>query len=1463
MRKIFKRLIVFTMFATVLIPGLAFAAGNETSSTSRVVNTVEKTEQPTRREIRKQTKQIADSDKPSLAGCQFGVYSDEDATNLLDIVEIKEVSPGVYEGVNKSGETLPAGKVYVKEIKAAKGYLLNKNVYPVTIKAGETIPLTIPNDLDIAEPVLNKTSDIQKVRIGSTVKYTITMTNPSSTGTVYNAVLEDSLSAGDSAHIVADSVKANIDGTNFTDFTSTESSITSSPVKLGPGQVLTMTYNVKVTDNLPNGVLRNALSKTHLPGQVFNVTTSVENGTIDPSKVDLAMNSNATINYQPKDGYRLSKVYVDGAEVNKDNFTSSYTFSNIDQDHRIHVVYEPNPNVEQPVKTFDKQSYHKGETVKNEILVNQSGKEGSTARNVVVTDKNTSTLKINADTIRAEIVGSNGSSQPKVSIVSAENGEFTVTVDELKGGDKIKVTFDGEALNTAEKITNTATVTSEGRTQSITAEAASVYKIKTKVTNGTIDPNVDSIPHNSDKTINYQPKDGYQLKKIVVDGKDVDITTAPSNYTFSKITGDHEIEVIYEGAPKVGTPVKTFDKQSYNKNDIVKNEITAEQKGNSESIAKNIVISDKNTDTLKIDTDTIKAKIVGTNGSSEPVVKVINKETGEFTVSIAEFKGGDSIKITFDGKALNTAEKITNVGNLVGDNQSKLDFSAEANSVFKIKTKVTNGTIDPDANDLVYNSNKKISYQPKEGYELEKVTVDGKDVDKEQFKTGYDFNKITDNHEIEVIYKGINKPSISKQFDKKEYSIGETIKNIINFKNDGNTDAKVKDATVSDTPGNGVKINTDTIKVNYNGLGKYVINIVDKVTGAFNVVFDFFTGGEEATITYDSVIEKNVETIENTASAEGVGISKIDTKAVATPKYTITTEVVNGNISPNQEVVRGGDSKIEYTPKDGYKLKKITVDGNEVEKSKFDKEYNFTKVNDNHKIKVEYEGIPHPTIKKTFDKESYKVGDTIKATVEVAETGHPSSVSHNVVVADANQTGFKIKTDTIKATVSKSTERKDVDEKPQVEVVDAEKGTFNVKLASLDSTQKLTITYDMEITRESGSIKNKATLKTTEYPNDVPSEATGKLTFDIGTKVTGGKITPPVNDVPFGSNTKIEYTPDENHYLDKILIDGKEVKKDKIEKSYTFEKIENNHNIEVIYKKVPTPTIEKKSDKKDYIKGDIAKYTVKVTNGDSEAENVVLADIFEKEKIDNKVIELDKSSIKINGESVPYSDKYTVAKLAPKAEVVLTYEAKILEDGDNTVKNDASVIAKGMTKEIVTENVINTHEIPKLDVDKTSDKKSYRKNETIKYSVKITNNGKFAAHNLKIKDFITKGSDYVKLNNDFAIDGKEAKSLEIEKLEPGKTVEITYSGKVMKDVSDQVTNKVIVEADYMEMEKDGNGKLVPKNPPSAENTVEIEKTPTPENIKTGDAQNVLTYVALGMSALLTTLIIAGRKLKKN
>ena len=402
----------------------------------------------------------------------------------------------------------------------------------------------------------------------------------------------------------------------------------------------------------------------------------------------------------------------------------------------------------------------------------------------------------------------------------------------------------------------------------------------------------------------------------------------------------------------------------------------------------------------------------------------------------------------------------------------------------------------------------------------------------------------------------------------------------------------------------------------------------------------------------------------------------------------------------------------------------------------------------------------------------------------------------------------------------------------------------------------------MEITRESGDIKNKANLKTTEYPKDIPSEATGKVTFDVATKVTGGKITPPVNDVPFGTDVVINYTPDENHYLEKISIDGKEVKTDKIEKSYTFKKIENNHKIEVVYKQIPTPKLEKKSDKVDYIKGDVAKYTVTLTNGNALAENVVLKDVFEKEKIDAGVMQLDKDSIKIDGKKVNYADSYNFEKLEAGQKVVLTYEAKVLKDEDNSVKNEASVIAKGMDKEIKVDNTVKIHEIPKLKIEKKSDKKSYKVNEIAKYTITVRNDGKFDAHNVSVKDkFAQEGLMEIQKDT-VMVNGKAVSfdKLSVESLKAGDTMTITYSVKVLKDVNAEVVNTATATADYMEYVVDGNGNKVVKNPPTATNKVNIEKTPVkPSLVKTGDATRVLSYGVILLGSALALIVTMRRR----
>lgn len=72
------------------------------------------------------------------------------------------------------------------------------------------------------------------------------------------------------------------------------------------------------------------------------------------------------------------------------------------------------------------------------------------------------------------------------------------------------------------------------------------YSITTSVTGGRIDSSVTGIAKGESKTIKYSPSKGYKLKSVTVDGRKVDITKFASSDTFSDISADHEIKVVYE-----------------------------------------------------------------------------------------------------------------------------------------------------------------------------------------------------------------------------------------------------------------------------------------------------------------------------------------------------------------------------------------------------------------------------------------------------------------------------------------------------------------------------------------------------------------------------------------------------------------------------------------------------------------------------------------------------------------------------------------------------------------------------------------------------------------------------------------------------------------------------------------------------------------------------------------------------
>ncbi|UAL08149.1 MAG: leucine-rich repeat protein [Candidatus Methanogranum gryphiswaldense] len=82
----------------------------------------------------------------------------------------------------------------------------------------------------------------------------------------------------------------------------------------------------------------------------YNITTSVQNGTISPS-VTLNYGGSATIAYSSSIGYHLVSVIVDGVLVT--GHDSSYTFNNVTANHTISVVY----SVDTYVVTLDKDAH--------------------------------------------------------------------------------------------------------------------------------------------------------------------------------------------------------------------------------------------------------------------------------------------------------------------------------------------------------------------------------------------------------------------------------------------------------------------------------------------------------------------------------------------------------------------------------------------------------------------------------------------------------------------------------------------------------------------------------------------------------------------------------------------------------------------------------------------------------------------------------------------------------------------------------------------------------------------------------------------------------------------------------------------------------------------------------------------------------------------------------------------------
>lgn len=221
-------------------------------------------------------------------------------------------------------------------------------------------------------------------------------------------------------------------------------------------------------------------------------------------------------------------------------------------------------------------------------------------------------------------------------------------------------------------------------------------------------------------------------------------------------------------------------------------------------------------------------------------------------------------------------------------------------------------------------------------------------------------------------------------------------------------------------------INTDrfdldesTIKVTYEDGGSKEISASEAITvagdkGSFKWNIRKLKPGINYTLTATLHLKKdskgqyhtgNLPT--NTGNAQVFNVSGSTVNVVASPvlakaaKYSVTTSVTGGTITPKQEQVEAGNSvQIDYSPKDSnYTLKSVTVDGVAQDINSHKRSYTFANIQKHHTIAVVYQkSAVQGKFLKTPNKEYVNEGDTVDYTISGFHNRHNETVTNYSII---------------------------------------------------------------------------------------------------------------------------------------------------------------------------------------------------------------------------------------------------------------------------------------------------------------------------------------------------------------------------------------------------------------------------------------------------------------------------------
>ena len=681
---------------------------------------------------------------------------------------------------------------------------------------------------------------------------------------------------------------------------------------------------------------------------VGNGTVTYDGNTIKgkTSSFTVVEDTNVVVTFSADDGNRLKSVKLGNTDVTSSVVNNQYTISNIKANTSLEVTFEAIP-------TYS-------------LNITASGNGNATYNGTAVRGKTQSFTVIEGTTATVTFAPDAGYRIASLKLnntdVTASVANNSYTISNITANTTLAVTFE-EIPPTTYALTISAigngTVTYDGNT------------VRGKTSSFTVVEGTNAV-------VTFSADDGNRLKSVKLGNTDVTSSVVNNQYTISNIKADTSLEVTFEAIPTYslnitasGNGSATYNStavrgktQSFTVNEGTSATVTftpdagyriASLKLNGTDVTSSVangrytISNIKSDNTLKVEFEAIPPStymlniVAVGNGSVSYNNTTIRNQSKEFTVveesnvtiTISPDKGYRlaSVIVNEVDVTANVSNNHYTISNISEATNIEVKFEAITHIMDIIAkgngTAIYSGTTIRDNNDsftITEGSSASIRFTPDAGHKIKSVLLNDVNVTSDVINNVYTISNITRSNILEVEFE-----AIMHTLTIKATGNGSVSYNDISFSNQSKS-FKLKEGVstvISITPDSGYRIKSVT--VNSTDMTSQVTN------GQITI----------SNIAQDTNVEVTFEEIPPTTysltiTAAGNGAVTYDGQSVRGGSSTFT-------------VVEGSYATVQIGADDGYRLKRVMLDGKDVTADVTTGQYTTTKIMADMTLAVEFE----------------------------------------------------------------------------------------------------------------------------------------------------------------------------------------------------------------------------------------------------------------------------------------------------------------------------------------------------------------------------------------------------------------------------------------------------------------------------------------------------------------------------